>query len=82
MDPRLQGPSIGIIPFLPRETRITTKGLEWDLSKRIGFKVKEDDSVCGFGGLISTSNRLKKGHTQVHIAVSEGVVWTVEIQDE
>lgn len=59
--------NVGIIPFLG-PTRITTKGLEWD--------VTEWDTE--FGGHISTSNHIRSNEVEVEVTGRE-VLFTVEL---
>ena len=62
----LFGENIGIIP-ISRPSVITTKGLEWDL----------DHQLTEFGGLLSTSNHIKR--EWIEIETSERVLLTIEL---
>ncbi|KAI4169429.1 MAG: hypothetical protein LQ343_005733 [Gyalolechia ehrenbergii] len=60
------GECVGIIP-IGRPSVISTKGLEWDL----------DGQLTEFGGLLSTSNHIKR--RWIEIETSERVLLTIEL---
>ncbi|KAL9024854.1 MAG: hypothetical protein Q9196_006213 [Gyalolechia fulgens] len=64
--PGLFGECVGIIP-IGRQSVIRTKGLEWDL----------DGQLSEFGGLLSTSNHIKR--EWIEIESSERVLLTIEL---
>ncbi|KAL8826105.1 MAG: hypothetical protein Q9170_007537, partial [Blastenia crenularia] len=64
--PGLFGECVGIIP-IGRPSAISTKGLEWDL----------DGQVTEFGGLVSTSNHIKREFLEID--TSERVLLTIEL---
>ena len=60
------GPTCGLLPFLG-ETRVTTKGLVWEL----------DGDIIKFGGLFSSSNGFKRD--VVRIETDKSILFTIEI---
>ncbi|KAL8933494.1 MAG: hypothetical protein Q9216_006339 [Gyalolechia sp. 2 TL-2023] len=64
--PGLFGECVGIIP-IGRPSVISTKGLEWNL----------DGQLTEFGGLLSTSNHIKRDW--IEIETSERVLLTIEL---
>lgn len=54
----------GLLPIAGPVKKITTKGLEWDC-----------DFGLEMGGLISSSNEIKKGCDRVEIETSDPVLW-------
>jgi thiamine pyrophosphokinase len=59
----------GLIP-LSGPTRLTTAGLVWNL----------DNKVSEFGGLVSTSNRIK--HSKVQITTDRPILWTMMLYNQ
>ena len=64
--PGLLTENVGIIP-IGRPSKITTKGLEWDVT----------DWHTEFGGQVSTSNHIKSA--TVEVKTTESVLFTVEL---
>ncbi|XP_055346920.1 thiamin pyrophosphokinase 1-like [Paramacrobiotus metropolitanus] len=67
VDVGLEGPYCGLIP-LSGPTRVTTKGLKWDLS----------DQIMEFGELISTSNEIVAD--VVFIETDKPLLWTMTLK--
>lgn len=70
-DTKVFGPHLGFFP-LASTAIVTTKGLVWDV----------ESTVIGFGGLISTSNRIKEPFTDDGIHITEittnvPLIWTI-----
>ncbi|KAL0092304.1 thiamine pyrophosphokinase [Phycomyces blakesleeanus] len=64
-----EGPTCGIMPIGAPAT-LTTEGLKWNL----------DNTLCCFGGMVSTSNVITAEY--VTIKTDSPVVWTSEIRPE
>lgn len=69
-------------------TRLTTKGLRWNLSRLLVMRdiydvkfVLADTESC-FDGMVSTSNHLLPEEPTVYIKTSKPIVWTVELKVE
>ena len=62
----IEGESCGLIPLNGPCKSITTSGLEWNLS----------NSRMEFGGLVSTSNRLRLGENIVSVDTTDDIIWT------
>jgi thiamine pyrophosphokinase len=65
----IEGETCGLIPLNGPCESITTSGLEWNLS----------NSRVEFGGLVSTSNRVHAGESNILVTTSNDIVWTSSI---
>ncbi|KAK4129863.1 thiamine pyrophosphokinase [Trichocladium antarcticum] len=63
------GKHVGILP-VGRPCRITTRGLEWDVT----------DWETGFGGNVSTSNHVRPETRVVEVETTEDVVFTIALR--
>jgi thiamine pyrophosphokinase len=67
-----QGHHCGLFPLSSPASRVSTSGLQWNLS---------DQSLAwGPGGLLSTSNRILRGEEVVTVRTDAALVWTSEIK--
>ncbi|KAI3975285.1 hypothetical protein MKX01_033525 [Papaver californicum] len=64
----LEGPHCGLIPIATASAKATISGLQWDL----------DDTEMKFGGLISTSNIVRK--EKITVQSDSDLLWTISIQ--
>ena len=63
----VEGTTCGLIP-VNGKTKITTSGLKWDV-----------DGVTGFGGLVSTSNKVEAGDGIVTVKCDNYILWTTAL---
>ncbi|XP_056855001.1 thiamine pyrophosphokinase 1-like [Raphanus sativus] len=68
IQPSLQGPHCGLIPMGTPSAKTTTTGLQWDLT----------DTEMRFGGLISTSNKVKG--EKITVESDSDLLWTISIK--
>lgn len=69
VDPSMEGPTCGLIPIGHPVDKISTQGLQWNLT--------DGQLAFGAGGLVSTSNRVVE--PAVMVQTSHPVMWTVEL---
>jgi thiamine pyrophosphokinase len=77
IDTRFLGPTCGLIPLGCSVERVSTSGLEWDMTEQ----------RLEFGGLVSSSNRLARSPEtgsgfvdEVYVSASQPILWTCELQ--
>lgn len=72
MSRQVLGKTCGILPLGTglHGAKVTTKGLEWDLS----------GEASTLGGFLSTSNHLADPLGAVEVDTDEHIYWTVELQ--
>lgn len=60
----------GVLPFVQKETEVTSTGLKWELN----------NTSISYGGVISSCNEL--GSEMVVIETNEPVIFTVEMKSD
>ena len=71
-EPKYQGRTCGLLPLSAVCERVQTAGLKWNLT---GQSMK-------FGGLVSSSNRIADGVSEVRVHASHDLLWTVKLLDD
>ncbi|KAL0697240.1 hypothetical protein Bca4012_053362 [Brassica carinata] len=70
IQPSLLGPHCGLIPVGAPSAKTTTTGLQWDLT----------DTEMRFGGLVSTSNLVKRD--KITVESDSDLLWTISIKKQ
>ncbi|XP_022953401.1 thiamine pyrophosphokinase 1-like isoform X3 [Cucurbita moschata] len=70
VDSSVEGPHCGLIPIGMPSGSTTTNGLQWDLT----------DTKTKFGGLISSSNKVKG--EKVRVLSDTDLLWTISLKKE
>lgn len=65
-----EGMHCGLVP-LSGSARVVTRGLEWELERTAALEM-------AWGGLLSTSNKVRKGACEVYVESETPLLWILE----